>query len=60
SSNLMNINESINRAISRIGDTDYLKHTAELTKNQVLEQASMAMLAHSNDLPERYVNSLLR
>lgn len=60
SSNLMNLNESTSTAMSRIADSDYAKETVEVTKNQVLQQASMAMLAHSNEMPERYINTLLR
>ncbi len=44
---------------SRIEDTDFAAETANLTKNQVLQQAGTAILAQANQLPQS-VLSLLR
>ncbi|HFQ4932385.1 TPA: flagellin, partial [Vibrio vulnificus] len=39
-SNLDNINENVNASKSRIKDTDFAKETTQLTKTQILSQAS--------------------
>jgi flagellin len=44
---------------SRIMDADYAMETANLTRGQILQQASTAMLAQANQLPNN-VMSLLR
>jgi len=44
---------------SRITDADFATETAKLSKAQVLQQASMAMLAQANQQPQQ-VLSLLR
>ncbi|MCY1251140.1 B-type flagellin [compost metagenome] len=57
--NLQNISENASAARSRIKDTDYASETANLSKNQVLQQAGTAILAQANQLPQA-VLSLLR
>jgi flagellin len=57
--NLQNIAENASAARSRIQDTDFAAETANLTKNQVLQQAGTAILAQANQLPQA-VLSLLR
>lgn len=58
-SNLMNVSENTSAARSRILDADFAKETAALSKAQVLQQASSAMLAQANAAPQQ-VLSLLR
>ena len=58
-SNLGNVVENTEAARSRIVDADFAKETAALSKSQVLQQASMAMLAQANQAPQS-VLSLLR
>ena len=43
----------------RIQDADFAKETADMTKNQILSQAGVAMLSQANQLPQN-VLSLLR
>ncbi len=58
-SNLTNIAENASAARGRIQDTDFAAETANLSKNQVLQQAGTAILAQANQLPQA-VLSLLR
>ena len=51
--------ENVASARSRIEDTDFASETANLTKNQILQQAGTAMLAQANQVPQN-VLSLLR
>jgi flagellin len=44
--------ESLSAANSRIRDVDVAYETAELTKNAILQQASIAVLAQANALPQ--------
>jgi flagellin len=50
--NLANIEENVSASRSRIQDTDFATETAELTKNQILQQAGTSILAQSNQLPQ--------
>ncbi|MET1024245.1 MAG: flagellin [Pseudoxanthomonas sp.] len=47
-SNLSTTSENLSTARSRIQDTDYAKESAQLTRNQILQQAGTAMLAQAN------------
>ena len=58
-SDLKNNVENLSGARSRIQDADFAEETASLAKNQILQQAGMAMLAQANQLPQN-VLSLLR
>ncbi|MDD2161193.1 flagellin [Pseudomonas sp. MIL19] len=58
-SNLQNIGENVSAARGRIQDTDFAAETANLSKNQILQQAGTAILAQANQLPQA-VLSLLR
>ncbi|WP_238558430.1 flagellin domain-containing protein, partial [Pseudomonas syringae] len=49
-SNLQNINENASAALGRIQDTDFAAETAQLTKQQTLQQASTSVLAQANQL----------
>jgi flagellin len=44
-------NENQSAARSRIMDTDFASETANLARNQILQQASTAMLGQANQLP---------
>lgn len=51
-SSLQVASENISAARSRIRDTDVAKETAELTRNQILLQAGVSVLAQANQLPQ--------
>jgi flagellin len=57
--NLSTTGENLSAARSRIQDADFAKETAQLTRNQILQQAGTAMLAQANQAPQG-VLSLLR
>jgi flagellin len=44
--------ESLSAANSRIRDVDVAYETAQLTRNSILQQASIAILAQANSLPQ--------
>ena len=50
--NLTNVSENTASARSRIRDTDFATETAELTRNQILQQASSTILAQANQRPQ--------
>ena len=58
-SSLTASSENLSAARSRIQDADFAAETAQLTRNQILQQAGVAMLAQANALPQT-VLSLLR
>ncbi|OPX56830.1 flagellin [Oceanospirillum multiglobuliferum] len=43
---------------SRITDTDFAMETAELTRNQIIQQASTSILAQANQLPQAALSLL--
>ena len=47
-SNLNAVIENVSAARSRIRDADYAVETAQLSKNQVLQQAGLSVLAQAN------------
>ncbi|HAN51818.1 MAG TPA: flagellin, partial [Pseudomonas sp.] len=57
-SNLQSIVENSTSARSRIQDADFAAETAELTKQQTLQQASTAILAQANQLPSAVLSLL--
>jgi flagellin len=57
--NLQTSTENLQASRSRIIDADYASETATLARNQILQQAGMAMLAQANQLPNN-VMTLLR
>jgi flagellin len=57
-SNLQNINENAEAARGRVQDTDFAAETAQLTKQQTLQQASTAVLSQANHLPAAVVKLL--
>jgi flagellin len=58
-SSLQSSSENLSAARSRIQDTDFAAESANMTRNQILQQAGTAMLAQANQLPNS-VMSLLR
>ena len=58
-SNLSAVSNSLSAAKSRITDADFAAETANLSKNQVLQQAGISILSQANSLPQQ-VLSLLR
>jgi len=56
--NLQNISENVSAARGRIQDTDYAAETANLSKNQILQQAGTAILAQANQLPQAVLSLL--
>jgi len=58
-SNLMNVNQRLQEAVSGIQDADYASESAALARGMVLQQAGTAMLAQANQQPT-YVLTLLR
>jgi len=57
-SNLANVSENTSAARSRIVDADFAKETAELSRAQVLQQASQAILAQANARPQQVLSLL--
>jgi flagellin len=58
-SNLQSANQNLSAANSRIRDVDVAEESASMTRNNVLSQAGMAVLAQANQLPSAAL-SLLR
>ncbi len=50
--NLQTTAENVTAARSRIKDADFAAETAELTRNQILQQAGIAMLSQANAAPQ--------
>jgi flagellin len=57
-SNLANIAENVSSSRSRIQDTDFATETAELTKNQILQQAGTSILSQANQVPQAAITLL--
>ena len=58
SSSLSATSENLSAARSRILDADYAQETASLTRNQILQQAGIAMLSQANQLPNTVLSLL--
>lgn len=56
--NLSNISENLSSARSRIRDTDFATETAELTRNQIVQQASVSVLSQANQRPQTALSLL--
>jgi flagellin len=56
--NLSNVNENLSGARSRILDTDFATETANLTRNQILQQASIAVLSQASNRPQAALSLL--
>ena len=57
-SNLQNVVENVSAARSRIQDADFAAETASLTRNQILQQAGISVLAQANALPQQVLGLL--
>ncbi|MDF3936914.1 flagellin [Pseudomonas citronellolis] len=57
-SNLQNVAENATAARSTIQDVDFASETAEMTKQQTLQQAATAVLAQANQLPSAVLKLL--
>jgi len=56
--NLQTYNENLTSARGRIVDADFAAETASLTRGQILQQASTAILAQANALPQNALTLL--
>lgn len=56
--NLANISENVSAARSRIMDTDFATETAELTRWQIIQQASTTILTQANQRPQAALSLL--
>jgi flagellin len=50
--NLTTASENLSAARSRIRDADFAEETAKFTRNQIVQQASISVLAQSNQQPQ--------
>ena len=57
-SNLQNYVENLTASRSRIMDTDFAAESAQLTRNQILQQAGTAILAQANTIPQSALSLL--
>ncbi len=57
-SNLQNVTQNVSAARSRIQDADFAQETSNLTKNQILQQAGISVLAQANQLPSTVLKLL--
>ena len=51
-SNLSNVSENLSAARSRILDADIAMETSAMTKNNILQQAGVSILAQANQIPQ--------
>ena len=56
--NLQNVSENLSASRSRIMDADFASETAALTRNQILQQAGIAMLSQANASPQSVLSLL--
>lgn len=56
--NFSNIVENVSAARSQIRDTDFAKETAELTRAQIMQQASTTILSQANTRPQTALSLL--
>ena len=56
--NLQNVSENLSASRSRIQDADFASETAALTRNQILQQAGIAMLSQANAAPQSVLSLL--
>jgi flagellin len=57
-SNLASIVENVSSARSRVQDADFAAETANLTRNQILQQAGISVLSQANTLPQQVLSLL--
>ncbi|RXJ72905.1 flagellin [Veronia nyctiphanis] len=56
--NLASIQENVSASNSRIRDVDFAKETTQLTKGQIMQQASTSILAQAKQLPQAALSLL--
>jgi flagellin len=56
--NLSNISENVSSARARVRDADFAQETANLTSQQILQQASSTILAQANQRPQTALSLL--
>ena len=56
--NLDNINENVSASKSQIKDVDFAKETTQMTKSQILQQASTSILAQAKQAPSAALSLL--
>jgi flagellin len=56
--NLSNVSENVSAARSQIRDTDFAKETSELTRAQIIQQASTTILSQANQRPQAALSLL--
>lgn len=56
--NLQTTSENLAASRSRIRDADFASETAELTRNQIIQQAGIAMLSQANSAPQNVLSLL--
>jgi len=56
--NLESMNENIKASVSTIKDADFASEMADFTKNQILQQSGIAMLAQANQIPQMVLSLL--
>jgi len=56
--NLTNVSENVSAARSRIKDTDFAAETANLTRLQIIQQASTTILSQANQRPQAALSLL--
>lgn len=56
--NLDNVSENLSASNSRIKDTDYAKETAQMVKQQILQQVSTSILAQAKQQPNLAITLL--
>ena len=56
--NLSNISEKVSAARSQIKDSDFAHETANLTRNQIIQQASTTILSQANQRPQSALSLL--
>ena len=58
--NQSNISENVSAARSRIRDADFATETANMTKQNILQQAASSVLAQANQRPQSALSLLGR
>jgi flagellin len=56
--NLANIQENVSASRGRIQDADFAIETANMTKNQILQQAGTSILSQANQIPQAAISLL--
>lgn len=57
--NLTNVQTNLASSMSRIQDADYAKESSELIRNQIIQQATTAILRQANSYPQTALQLLL-